>query len=778
MRSRTVVQTVAWMVLLVVLFGLSASQVYAQERWTCGTWEHHQEMLSTDPQYRAEFTRLDRAITRYAELRGKRGLTLRSGIVIIPVVVHVVYHTATQNISQAQIQSQIDVLNEDYRRLNADASSVPSAFSGVAADARIEFRLALRDPNCGSTNGITRTETTVTSFPRSGDPVKFASSGGHDAWPSDKYLNVWVCNLGESLAGYATFPGDPPDRDGVVILYTAFGRTGTAAAPLDLGRVATHEIGHWLDLYHIWGDDGSACTGSDQVADTPNQAGPNHGCPTFPHVSCSNGPNGDMFMNYMDYTVNACMYMFTAGQSARMDGTLYTARTGIVASDALVPPTAATDLWSADSAGDDGTEPNTVTMYPWTSDDIWVRRQNDGVTNQEHENPLYRSPGGAPNYVYVRVRNRACSSAGSATVKLYWAKASTALGWKDPWDGSVTSPVLMGHPIGTQSTGSVPGGGSVIRTFPWFPPNPADYASFGADKSHFCLLSRIQTSAIAPYGMTYPETSDLCANVLNNNNIVWKNVQVVEDKGARQAWVTVGNFQRRPAVIRLSFDTLGGKGRKSVLEWGRVTVNLGRSLFANWTAGGRKGAGVKVAEGTVIEVLSPKAWIGNLRFAPRELRTISVRFTSVKRAPGYDVYWFDITQYVSEGRRLRRIGGQSFVLKTKGSVGEAPAVLPAAIYQRWRHSHEEDTEGMEVYRPASHEFPPALGRQGFEIKPDGEFVAYLIAPGDGTREVQGRWTASDSEVLTVQLEGERAAPYSLRVISVGADKLVIARQQP
>jgi hypothetical protein len=151
--------------------------------------------------------------------------------------------------------------------------------------------------------------------------VKKKAQGGADAWPSDRYLNVWVCNLADGLLGYAQFPGGPPTTDGVVILYTAFGTSGAAAAPFNLGRTATHEIGHWLNLRHIWGDR-SDCGGTDFATDTPNQQLPNTGKPTFPHVSCNNGPNGDMFMNYMDYVDDNAMFMFTPAQVLRMNATL------------------------------------------------------------------------------------------------------------------------------------------------------------------------------------------------------------------------------------------------------------------------------------------------------------------------------------------------------------------------------------------------------------------------------------------------------------------------
>ncbi len=226
-----------------------------------------------------------------------------------------------QNISDAQINSQIEVLNKDFRKTNPDIASLPGVFAPLAADARIEFKLAEKDPANSPTNGITRTSTVSASF-IDDDKVKSATTGGHDAWPSDKYLNLWVCPLGGGLLGYAQFPGGPTATDGVVINCTAFGTIGTAAAPFNLGRTATHEIGHFLNLNHIWGDDGSACSGTDFVGDTPNQAGPNYGTPAFPHVTCSNGPNGDLFMNYMDYVDDQAMFMFTAGQITRMQACL------------------------------------------------------------------------------------------------------------------------------------------------------------------------------------------------------------------------------------------------------------------------------------------------------------------------------------------------------------------------------------------------------------------------------------------------------------------------
>jgi hypothetical protein len=282
--------------------------------------------------------RLLRTVPGYADVRAasedhalRASLTRmigRTGCTRIPVVVHVVYKTSAQNISDAQIQSQIDVLTEDFRHKNTDLSTVPAAFAPFAADTRVEFKLATIDHAGNPTTGITRTATATTAF-SDDDSVKSSATGGADAWPSDKYLNIWVCQLAGSLLGYAQFPGGPAATDGVVIRNTAFGTTGTAAAPFNLGRTATHEVGHWLNLRHIWGDDGTGCSGDDFVADTPNQGGPNYGTPTFPHVSCGNAPNGDMFMNFMDYVDDAAMVMFTAGQVTRMQASLDGLRSSI-----------------------------------------------------------------------------------------------------------------------------------------------------------------------------------------------------------------------------------------------------------------------------------------------------------------------------------------------------------------------------------------------------------------------------------------------------------------
>jgi len=297
------------------------------QRRMCGAMEAHLRLCECYPEFRVRRGK----IHAETELMVRRGVAFRrvekKAPLTIPVVVHVVYRTATENISDAQIKSQIVALNRDYSATNPDKNNTPTVWQGLIMDSQIKFALATKDPKGKATKGITRTQTNRQSF-STNDDVKRASTGGVSAWPTSKYLNLWVCTLGGGLLGYAQFPGGPAATDGVVILNTAFGTTGTAAAPFNLGRTAVHEVGHWLNLNHIWGDT-SDCSGTDHVGDTPNAQLPNYDTPQFPHVTCTNGPNGDMFVNYMDYVDDKMMVMFTAGQVARMQATLAGPRTSV-----------------------------------------------------------------------------------------------------------------------------------------------------------------------------------------------------------------------------------------------------------------------------------------------------------------------------------------------------------------------------------------------------------------------------------------------------------------
>ena len=284
-------------------------------RRSCGAMAVHMSLLEQFPAFRARQFQLEQETAR----RRTREVNLaKLKLATIKVIVHVVHRVPAENISLAQIKSQFKVLNRDYAATNPDRAGVPAPWKGLVTDWRVRFKLAK----------VTRTPTTKTSFTWD-DGVKKTSTGGIPPEQPDKYLNLWVGALGGGLLGYAQFPGGPASTDGVVINYRAFGTSGTAQAPFNKGRTATHEIGHYLNLRHIWGDT-EDCSGSDNVADTPNCAGPNYGAPTFPTITCNNGPNGDMFMNYMDYVDDAAMFMFTAQQVLRMRAAVEGPRASLV----------------------------------------------------------------------------------------------------------------------------------------------------------------------------------------------------------------------------------------------------------------------------------------------------------------------------------------------------------------------------------------------------------------------------------------------------------------
>ena len=284
-------------------------------RRSCGAMAAHMSLLERFPAFRARQFRLEQETARR---RTEEVNLAKLKLATIKVIVNVVYRVPAENISLAQIKSQFKVLNRDYAATNPDRVGVPAPWKGLVTDSRIRFKLAK----------VTRMPTTKASFTWD-DGVKKTSTGGVPPERPDKYLNLWVCALGGGLLGYAQFPGGPTITDGVVINYRAFGTSGTAQAPFNKGRTATHEIGHFLNLRHIWGDT-EDCSGSDNVADTPNCAGPNYGAPTFPTITCNNGPSGDMFMNYMDYVDDAAMFMFTSQQVLRMRAAVDGPRSGLV----------------------------------------------------------------------------------------------------------------------------------------------------------------------------------------------------------------------------------------------------------------------------------------------------------------------------------------------------------------------------------------------------------------------------------------------------------------
>lgn len=308
--------------LTLLLLIITSSQVFSQLR--CGAMQRLAAEIKDYPQLIEKRQKIENDIIKWQKSTNLNSYT-------IPVVFHIIYENEIESINLEQIQSQLDVLNQDFNRNNPDANQTPTEFLNVAANCNINFCLAQRTPNNDSTSGVTYTQTDISSFSLYDNRIFHDSLGGKTIWNPERYLNIYVCDLNNAL-GFSSFPGGIESRDAVVINYSNFG-TISVSPPFNKGRTATHELGHWLNLLHIWGD--SNC-GNDQVQDTPIQDTENYGCPSHPSPTCSN--NGDMFQNFMDYTDDACMNLFTEGQKDRMHATLNSQRTALIQSQACSPP--------------------------------------------------------------------------------------------------------------------------------------------------------------------------------------------------------------------------------------------------------------------------------------------------------------------------------------------------------------------------------------------------------------------------------------------------------
>lgn len=300
---------------------MSLIKTYSQNSFNCSSHLKYEELLKNNPEFKKNQKLLE--IETQEFIKNKTKQKTNSATYIIPVVFHVIHAGGAGNISNAQIIDQINILNKEFPRQQADTSLTPAAFKQFAAPFNVEFRLATIDPSGNCTNGIDRIYSSTSICSNNPDAIKAISY-----WPSNQYLNIWLietmhyawqtsCNGG----GYATFPGGPATEDGINIRSDLISSIGTSATNTGwgnfMGRYLIHELGHWFNLRHIWGD---ATCGNDFVNDTPPAETSNSGCPSFPYNamnSCGGNSDGEMFTNYMDYTEGTCLNMFTAGQVAR-----------------------------------------------------------------------------------------------------------------------------------------------------------------------------------------------------------------------------------------------------------------------------------------------------------------------------------------------------------------------------------------------------------------------------------------------------------------------------
>ncbi|WP_144281694.1 zinc metalloprotease [Chryseobacterium echinoideorum] len=280
--------------------GVETTSVSAKRK--CASDDVLKDQMATDPGLSKRISDIENFTQQKIQQNFQSRLV--NGVIEIPVVVNVLYKTASENISQAQIQSQIDILNQDFNATNSDFNNVPSLFSGVKANVGIRFVL----------DQVVRKSTKKTSW-GTRDAMKKTSQGGLNPLSPTTKLNLWVCTIGNGILGYAQFPGGSSATDGVVIDSRYFGSTGTATYPYNLGRTATHEVGHWMNLRHIWGD---ATCGNDFCGDTPSHNTANYGAPAYPHYSSCSGNPVEMTMNYMDYVDDRAMFMFSSDQKSRM----------------------------------------------------------------------------------------------------------------------------------------------------------------------------------------------------------------------------------------------------------------------------------------------------------------------------------------------------------------------------------------------------------------------------------------------------------------------------
>ncbi len=673
-----IIKSILFLLGLINFQAFSQSVENSKDTLKCGSALLHSLLLKDNKDYKKKYTDLQLVTNKFvAEEIG--GLN-RTEDIILPVVVHVIYSNPINSAIDNQINQMIALLNQNFNQNSPNRSSIPSAFLPIEGNMRLKFVLARRDASCNNTTGITYRTTSVPNFVvvnSINDPIKTLYPG----WDPSKYLNIWITDVplyensvasDNLMNGYAYNPANGlSGADGLVIILS---RINTPTV--------THEMGHYFNLTHIWGDDSGACTGSDFVDDTPNQANSNIGtCPTFPSTSqsCSDtGPNGTMFTNFLNYST--CRNMFSQGQCQRMDASLFASiasRNYLLGSNASIPPVVVSDLFIQDTPEDMGNEPNNESPILYLSNDIWVRNTNnwqDGISNQIHQNPEFHNGTTNKTYIYVRVRNRGCSGSQTGTLKLYWAKASTGLAWENPWTGNISTPsnssIKMGGEVVTRKGGgsfesigevSINGGESKIYVFEWNVPNPQDYVvDFSNDNKHFCLLARIETSTTAPFGMANPETNTLWENVKNNNNIAWKNLSIVDlNPTMMVSGVTYGNYSNVKNTYLFKINNT-----KKLLVYGSLYLETSYSNYIRHFKNKVKLNDIKDLGRGKYQIIGNNPSINNVVLKPNQQGYFKVIMKPNYKYKEQLIIPVDVEQHIiQENNKTIFVGGERFVFK-------------------------------------------------------------------------------------------------------------------
>ncbi len=310
-------------ILLLLAVIISSNFISAQSVNQCGTMKNLERQMLNNPQLQQQYEAMKTFLQQSQTSTAGRAANASYPVIYVPVVFHIVHNGDAigtgENITDAQCISQLTAMNLHYTAQDVNLVNLPSVFAPAVGNCNIQFCLAKFDPDGNPTTGIVRHQMANATWDTDVDidnTLKPAT-----IWDHTKYLNIWSVRMGGTLASdgvlaYSSLPFfGSANSDGIAARYNTIGTTGSLIASHNLGKTITHEAGHWLGLLHIWGNDATCGDAGDYVSDTPDQADLNFGCPAFPHISCNNGPNGDMYMNYMDYTDDACSYMFTNGQS-------------------------------------------------------------------------------------------------------------------------------------------------------------------------------------------------------------------------------------------------------------------------------------------------------------------------------------------------------------------------------------------------------------------------------------------------------------------------------